>query len=49
MRGAMDALVTLGHADAIRELELHKARLQHPVHKQEAQAAIDRLKARAGG
>ncbi|MFB3429510.1 MAG: M1 family aminopeptidase [Phycisphaerales bacterium] len=49
MRGAMDALVTLGHEDAIQELELHKARVQHPVHKQEAQAAIDRLRARTGG
>ncbi|MFI4855725.1 MAG: M1 family aminopeptidase [Phycisphaerales bacterium JB065] len=44
MRGAMDAIVSIGEPGGIRELELLVTRLQHPVHKEEARGALERLR-----
>jgi len=43
VRAAMDALVTLGHSQGVGELELLMTRLKHPVHKEEARSAKERL------
>ncbi len=49
MRGAMDAIVDIGEPDGVQELELLVTRLQHPVHKEEARAALDRLRKKISG
>lgn len=48
VRAAMDALVTLGHPQGAEELDLLATRLKHPVHKEEARAARDRLRQASG-
>lgn len=48
VRGAMDAVVSIGDRSGIQELELLMTRLQHPVHKEEARGALERLRKKIG-
>lgn len=43
VRAAMDGLVEIKHPDGVRSLELLVARTTHPVHKEEARGAKERL------
>lgn len=49
LRAAMDAIVTIRHPDGLRELDLVVTRLKHPVHKEEARGARERLERALSG